>query len=224
MADPAPEAEPPFPCEPPAGPTQHFEAAKAKYGAVALYDSPGATRPFDTMSNPTPENVQLAFMVKEHGPDGWLHVQYSQRPNESTAWIHGSDVSTNYVGNRIVVQRASRRLIVFDGTSCDVLFVAPVGVGVSRTPTPLGDFYIDIVVHLANTSGVYGPYQLSVAAFSDVLHSFGGGVGQIAIHGTNQPSKVGSDVSNGCIRMVNADISRVAELTTVGSPVRIVNT
>ena len=75
---------------------------------------------------------------------------------------------------------------------------------------------------LANPNGPYGTHQLSVAAFSNVLTSFGGGNGQIAIHGTNQPAKVGSAVSNGCVRMTNDDITRLVSLVPIGTPVEIV--
>ncbi|HWI03517.1 MAG TPA: L,D-transpeptidase, partial [Acidimicrobiales bacterium] len=62
---------------------------------------------------------------------------------------------------------------------------------------------------------------VSVAAFSEVLMSFGSGVGQIAFHGTNAPSLVGSAVSNGCLRMKNADITRLANTVEIGTPVQI---
>jgi len=205
-------------------PWHAFEAGIAAVSTVGLYESPESPEPYDTMSNPTSENVQLAFSVQEHGPDGWLKVAYARRPNMSTAWIHASDVQVTPVDNRVVIQRGSKTLTVYRGSSDEVLFQAPVGVGVDRTPTPLGDFFIDIVVHLERSSGVYGPYQLSVSGFSDVLKSFGGGPGQIAIHGTNQPQFIGTKISNGCIRMTNADVTRVSELTTVGSPVSIVDT
>ena len=51
---------------------------------------------------------------------------------------------------------------------------------------------------------------------------FAGGIGQIAIHGWNNPSAMGRNVSNGCVRMNNADIARVAELAPLGTPVSIV--
>src|SRR5581483_6757688 len=128
-----------------------------------------------------------AFLVKEHGPPGWLKVQISRRPTGSTAWIHESDVTLRPVDNRIVIQRDERILTLYKGNTDQVLFQAPVGVGTAATPTPLGDFFIDVVVQLTHPGGVYGPFQLSVAGFSDVLQSFGGGPGQIAIHGTNHP-------------------------------------
>jgi len=97
-----------------------------------------------------------------------------------------------------------------------------VATGAPKTPTPLGDFFIDIVVKLTNPNGVYGPFQLSVAAFSDVLQSFDGGPAQIAIHGTNRPDLVGKFVSNGCVRLNNRDITALQPLVPVGTPVQIV--
>jgi lipoprotein-anchoring transpeptidase ErfK/SrfK len=103
-----------------------------------------------------------------------------------------------------------------------VLFQAPVATGAPATPTPLGKFFVDIVVKVDRPSGAYGPYQLSVAGFSDVLQSFGGGPGQIAIHGTNHPELIGKFVSNGCVRMNNEDVTALADIAPVGTPVEIV--
>lgn len=203
-------------------PVHTFEAADAIVPEVALYDSPGSTTSADSMPNPTVEHVPLAFLVKTHGPSGWLQVQISRRPNGTTAWIHASDVKVRGVDNRIVVEREARQLTVYRGTSSDVLFQAAVADGAPATPTPLGDFFVDIVVKVDRPAGAYGPYQLSVAAFSDVLHSFGGGPGQIAIHGTNHPELIGKFVSNGCVRLNNDDITALADLAPVGTPVQIV--
>jgi lipoprotein-anchoring transpeptidase ErfK/SrfK len=199
-----------------------FEAADAVVAAVALYDSPSATEPADSMPNPTVEHVPLAFLVKQHGPPGWLQVQVSRRPNERMAWIHAGDVALRTVDNRIVVEREARQLTVYKGMSSTVLFQAPVAAGAPATPTPLGNFFVDIVVKVNRPSGAYGPFQLSVAGFSDVLQSFGGGPGQIAIHGTNHPELIGEFVSNGCVRMNNDDVTALAELAPVGTPVEIV--
>jgi lipoprotein-anchoring transpeptidase ErfK/SrfK len=203
-------------------PLHAFEAADAVVPEVPLYDAPGATEPVDSMTNPTVEKVPLAFLVKGHGPPGWLQVAISRRPNETVKWIHAADVAVRGVDNRIVVEREARQLTVYRGTTSEVLFQAPVAAGASATPTPLGKFFVDIVVKLTRTTGAYGPYQLSVSGFSDVLQSFGGGPGQIAIHGTNHPELIGKFVSNGCVRMNNDDVTALADLAPVGTPVEIV--
>jgi hypothetical protein len=206
----------------PPKPTHPFEAADAVVGEVNLYDAPGATEPTGSLPNPTVEHVPLAFLVKQHGPPGWLQVQIPRRPNGSLAWIHAEDVGLRGVDNRIVVEVGARQLTLYKGTTNEVLLQAPVAVGTSATPTPLGDFYVDIIVRITQSGGVYGPYQLSVAGFSDVLQTFGGGPGQIAIHGTNRPDLIGQDVSNGCVRMSNDNIVALQPMAPVGTPVQIV--
>lgn len=201
---------------------KEFEAADAVVPEVNLYDAPGAPDPVDSMTNPTWEHVPLAFLVKEHGPPGWLQVQISRRPNETIKWIHESDVALRPVPNRIVISNSTLQLTVFKGDSDQVVFQTLTAQGAPRTPTPLGDFFVDVVVKVSHPTGAYGPYQLSVAGFSDVLQSFGGGVGQIAIHGTNHPELIGQFVSNGCVRMNNDDVTQLAELAPVGTPVEIV--
>lgn len=46
--------------------------------------------------------------------------------------------------------------------------------------------------------------------------------GDYAIHGTNRPGSVGGFVSYGCIRMYNADITRLFQQVSVGTPVYVV--
>ncbi len=54
-----------------------------------------------------------------------------------------------------------------------------------------------------------------------MFQTFGGGAGQIAIHGTNQPNLIGNDVSNGCVRMSNQDITAMVPYVRTGAPVDI---
>jgi lipoprotein-anchoring transpeptidase ErfK/SrfK len=43
----------------------------------------------------------------------------------------------------------------------------------------------------------------------------------IGLHGTNEPDSIGRDVSHGCIRLRNRDITALAEKLPLGTPVRI---
>jgi LysM repeat protein len=43
------------------------------------------------------------------------------------------------------------------------------------------------------------------------------------IHGTNNPASIGKAVSNGCIRMNNADVNYVYSLVPIGTEVNIVS-
>ena len=192
--------------------------ADVKGAKIGLYSTPGQAEADDTFSNPTWEGLALVFLVQQRQGD-WLEVQLNTRPNQTTAWVRAADVSLRQVTHRIVVSLAARSLTVYDGQT--PIMEAAVAIGTSSTPTPRGNYYVDGAVRTPDPSGVYGPYQVSVAAFSEVLMTFGSGVGQIAMHGTNAPGLVGSPVSNGCLRMNNADIIRLANTVEIGTPVQI---
>ncbi|MDQ4071133.1 MAG: L,D-transpeptidase family protein, partial [Actinomycetota bacterium] len=192
--------------------------AEVKGSKIGVYSTPGQAEADETFSNPTWEGLPLVFLVQQRQGD-WLEVQLNTRPNQSTAWIRAADVALRQVTHRIVVSLAARSLTVYEGQT--PVMEAPVAIGTSSTPTPQGNYYIDGAVRTPDPAGVYGPYQVSIAAFSEVLMTFGSGVGQIAFHGTNAPSLVGSAVSNGCLRMRNADITRLANTVPIGTPVQI---
>lgn len=193
--------------------------ADVKGSKIGIYSSPGQAEPDDSFTNPTWEGLALVFLVQQRQGD-WLEVQLNTRPNQTTGWIRAADVDLRQVTHRIVVSLAARTMTVYDGQT--PVMEAPVAIGTSATPTPRGNYYIDGAVRTPDPGGVYGPYQVSVAAFSEVLMTFGTGVGQIAFHGTNAPGLVGDAVSNGCLRMKNADITRLANTVHIGTPVQIV--
>ena len=204
---------------PPPTPTS-FTVADATGSVVHLFEKPDvplAARP--TMDNPTWENLPVVFLVlEEKGP--WLHVRVSSRPNNLTAWVQRSEVSLREVPNHVLIEVGARRITVFHGD--EELLKATVAVGTDRTPTPLGNFFVDGAVKVPYDTGPYGPFQVSVSGFSNVLQRFGGGVGQIALHGTNHPQLIGQAVSNGCIRMRNETITKVVQLAPLGTPVDVV--
>lgn len=200
-----------------ATPTDHLVADAAR-SRVQIYETQGATTPLKALSNPTHEGVPLVLaVIREEGE--WFEVRLPIRPNGSTGWVKASDVRIRKVPHRIVVNKSEHMLRVFRGD--EMVFEAPAGVGTGRTPTPVGEFYVDISIPFANSSGAYGAYMLSLAGFSEVHYNFGGGIGQLAIHGTNNRGSVGVNSSNGCVRMHNESILKLKDLAPTGTPVSI---
>lgn len=197
-----------------------FEVADAVVSKVHLHDSPGVPAAGrKALDNPTFENLNLTFLVLQK-KGGWLHVQLPTRPNGAKAWIPRAEVALRTVPNNIIVELGARRLTVLHGDK--PLGQFPVAIGKPAEPTPLGTYFVDGIVVLNPDNGVYGAGQLSVTGFSDVHQTFGGGIGQIAIHGTNDPKKIGGTVSAGCVRMRNEDWRRLHVLSPIGTPVNIV--
>ncbi len=156
-------------------------------------------------------------MVEDEGD--WLHVYLPARPNEASGWIKTDDVSLSTTTYRVVVTLADFQLRVFSGDS-EVLATTVV-LGKKSTPTPPGHFYVTEVVDTGNPGGAYGPFALGLSGYSDVLLQFNGGPGQLAVHGTNAPGRIGTYASNGCIRIANDVVTKLAELLPVGTPVTI---
>lgn len=193
--------------------------AQAKVPVVSLYRTPGAKRPFLRLSNPNRNGAPLVFLVKERRPGGWEKVYLPIRPNGSTGWIHDRQVSLAVNPYRIRVSLGERRLTVWKGDR--VFHREPAGVGRSILPTPAGTYYLAELLAQPNPNGIYGPYAFGLSAHSNVLYSFGGGPGQIGLHGTNNPASLGTNASHGCIRISNAGITRLARTLPLGTPVRI---
>lgn len=205
---------------PPVAPPTSFLVADAAGPSVDVFAEPGVPyEPHPTMANPTHEGLPVVFAVLEEQAE-WLRVRVSMRPNGLVAWVQREQVTLRTVPNRVVVEVGAGRVTVLHGD--EVLLEETASMGSDRTPTPLGEFFVDGIVELADASGPYGSHQVSVSGFSEVLESFGGGVGQIALHGTNRPELVGQPVSNGCVRLDNDAIARLADLAPLGTPVTIV--
>lgn len=83
----------------------------------------------------------------------------------------------------------------------------PVAIGKPSTPTPEGTF--TIVNKQVDPGGPFGTRWLGLSA-----PSYG-------IHGTNNPASIGTEASNGCIRMHNRDVEELFSQVGVGTVVRI---
>ncbi|MCD9623679.1 L,D-transpeptidase [Rhabdothermincola sp. EGI L10124] len=110
-------------------------------------------------------------------------------------------------------------LKVYDGD--EVIEETQVVIGQDNTYTPTGRFYLNEKIEQSNPGGVYGPWVLSTNAYSESLDTFDGGLPVVAFHGTNQPELIGTQASNGCIRMPNDVVIRLAEILPAGTPVDV---
>ena len=62
---------------------------------------------------------------------------------------------------------------------------------------------------------------MATSAYSEQLDSFDGGLPQVAFHGTNRPALIGTQASNGCVRMPDAVDLQLAGLLPAGTPITI---
>lgn len=112
----------------------------------------------------------------------------------------------NSIPYSITVSLKNRRLTLY--RSGQIIKTYPVGIGKMLTQTPVGEFVI--VNREPNPGGPYGVMWLSLSK-----RGYG-------IHGTNNPSSIGKEVSKGCIRMQNRDVLELARQVPNGTRVMII--
>jgi lipoprotein-anchoring transpeptidase ErfK/SrfK len=169
--------------------------------------------------NPTYfKNPLVMQVLEEHGD--WLKVLIQARPNHTEGWVKASDVDISSTTYRMVLSLADRHLTVYDGDT--VVAETDVVIGKETTPTPLGAFYLSEKIQQKNASGAYGPWILSTNGYSEALDLFDSGLPVVAFHGTNQPDLIGTQASNGCIRMPNDAVTQLADMLPAGTPIEIV--
>jgi lipoprotein-anchoring transpeptidase ErfK/SrfK len=194
--------------------------ATAVSKSVPVFRSPGAAQPFVHLANPTSVGEPLVFLVKRRLHGGWEQVYLPIRPDESTGWVKDSNLHLAWNPYSVEVRLGAHELLVRNRGRVVERF--PAGVGRTVLPTPHGRYYLVDLLKQPDPKGLYGPYAFGTSAYSHVLYSFGGGPGQIGIHGTDDPSSIGRSVSHGCIRLRNKDIVRLAHMLPLGTPVAIV--
>lgn len=86
----------------------------------------------------------------------------------------------------------------------------PVAIGKPSTPTPTGVY--KIITKIVNPGGILGSRWMGL----DIPD------GPYGIHGTNDPSSIGREISNGCIRMYNQDVEDLFNMVKIGTVVNIV--
>jgi lipoprotein-anchoring transpeptidase ErfK/SrfK len=169
--------------------------------------------------NPTYFDNPLVMQVLEDHGD-WLKVLIQARPNQTTGWVAASEVDVTSTTYRMELSLADRHLTVYDGD--EVVAETDVVIGKQTTPTPVGEFYLSEKIEQPNAGGTYGPWILSTNGYSEALDLFDNGLPVVAFHGTNQPNLIGTEASNGCIRMPNDVVTQLAQMLPAGTPILIV--
>ena len=163
----------------------------------------------------------LVMRVIAGGPDDdWLMVQAPTRPHNRFVWVRAGDFDLGFTNQRIEIDLAGEgELVLYDGEQA--LLRSPIVQGRDSRPTPVHLTFLEGGIggdHVP--SPAYGSALLSIASFSEVLGTFGGGgMPSNFIHGTNQPGLMGQRVSSGEIRIPNDVINQLVQMSGPGTPV-----
>jgi lipoprotein-anchoring transpeptidase ErfK/SrfK len=211
---------------------------------IPVYANEGDAEPAQTIANPNANGVTIVFLVDDsQGPvnpntDEYIPVYLPVPPNQSKGWVKSEDVVASANEWSVRVEVGARQLTVF--RAGEQVVQTPAGVGRAGRETPQGTYFIreSILVSDENgnpyPNGPYGPYAFGISGFSDdpeIIAEFGPD-SSVGIHGTNDPSSIGQEVSSGCIRIPNDIITDLANdesqtnpedlVLPLGTPIEVV--
>jgi len=150
----------------------------------------------------------------------WSFIRYAGL-GDRRGWVRSSALSPlmRLHDQRLVLDRSRLRLSLMRGRK--VLYSTPVGIGAVGSPTPSGRYYVrERLGPFADTNSIYGALAFGTSDFSPYRTDWPGG-GQVGIHGTNQPELIPGRISNGCVRVPNANVLELGKLLRVGTPLLI---
>ncbi len=191
--------------------------ATAIAASVTAYSTPELSGPIATFNNPIASGGKLTFLVNDFVGIDRYQVLGPTRPTGSLGWIDATrvELTRHNFGIHVALDDFLFTLRERDQT----IFQTTVGVARENAPTPRGRYYTTELIQPVNSFSIYGAYAYGLSGYSDTLMEFAGGDAQLGIHGTNDPRSLGTNVSSGCIRMHNDDISLLVE--EIGLPVGV---
>jgi lipoprotein-anchoring transpeptidase ErfK/SrfK len=148
----------------------------------------------------------------------WLKVVIPARPLNRKGWIPSSAANVKPTQKRIVVNRSTHWLSVYNGSKR--VFHTRVATGRPDRRTPLGLFYV-AAKYRPPFNAMVTAYALELSAPAGLPDFALGGV--IGIHGTPAVQTLGHNASNGCIRVSPSAAIRLKQIIPHGTPVRVTN-
>jgi L,D-transpeptidase catalytic domain len=160
--------------------------------------------------------VYVVLAQAAYPRETWFRVRIPGRPNGRTGWVQEQALGVlHVVHTHLVANERTLRLTLYRWGRR--IFSSPIGIGKPATPTPRGNFWIR--EKFPAQGGMYGPYAFGTADYSVLSDWPRGGI--IGIHGTDEPWLIPGHPSHGCIRLQNADVTRLWRLLPVGTPLTV---
>jgi len=151
--------------------------------------------------------------------DGWAQVVLPWRPNGRTGWVRTRGHRVVHTRTWVQADLSRRRVMLMHGSHEVRSFRA--AIGAPDSPTPTGRFSVTDPISTGDPSGPYGWYAFGLSGHQPNLPVGWSGGDQLAIHGTNAPSTLGTAASAGCLRVSATALGILKRYLRPGTPVVI---
>lgn len=190
--------------------------------------APGPTVPVKTEG----QKAQQDLPEKKESPvESLQHPQEEEKP-EAQQTEQALEPGKKY---SILIDKSDHKLYLKDGDTVVRTWGCAIGKGGlgqkqrrGDNMTPTGTFTIDEIDDASGWThdfgdgngeiqGAYGPWFLSLDT-EGLSHGNWDGSG---IHGTHDPASIGTDASEGCVRLDNTNLQQLKQVAYIGMPVTI---
>jgi hypothetical protein len=183
---------------------------------VDLYDEPDG-EVVETVGHATAFGSRTVYAVTDQ-KDDWVAVLTPYTENGEPLWLE-LDPERLKAGRTIwnlEVDLSEFQTRLYK--SGELVRSFPVSIGMPTAPTPTGRFAITDTFR-GGLNAAYGCCALATTARQVNLPSGWLGGDRIAFHGTS--GEIGAEISHGCIRAADEDVSALVDMVPPGAPVEI---
>ena len=157
--------------------------------------------------------------IQERSTDGrYGRVAVPYSGTRATGWIRIAGLDLSRTPYRVSID-VSRHLVTVRRLN-KVVMSLPAATGAPASPTPPGRYFVTDLV-AATPGGSFGSYAFGLSGIQPKLPVGWSGGDQLAIHGTNDPSSIGTAASAGCLRVSERALDRLKPLLRLGTPVTV---
>jgi lipoprotein-anchoring transpeptidase ErfK/SrfK len=163
--------------------------------------------------------VPIVLRVETTNPAGtWGRVELPYVWPRVDGWIPLAGLGREQTFLHVDVDLSEHRVRVYKHD--DLLYSVSGATGSSASPTPPGAYVVTDRVPFPAGSAL-GTFAFGISGIQPHLPAGWSGGNQLAIHGTNDPSSIGTSASAGCVRVSEWALDRFKPLLRLGTPVII---
>jgi hypothetical protein len=164
-------------------------------------------------------HVPLVIRIETTNPSGtWGRVELPCVWPRVDGWIPLRGLQREQTFIHVDIDLSEHRVRVYKHD--DLLYSVAGAIGTSASPTPPGAYVVTDRVPFASGSAL-GSFAFGISGIQPHLPAGWSGGNQLAIHGTNDPSSIGTSASAGCVRVSEWALDRFKPLLRLGTPVII---
>jgi len=190
-------------------------------GGIAAHRSPWSSSPVvgTVASSSKYYHVPLVIWTADTNARGtWGRVELPYVYPRRTGWIPLAGLQRDRTSVHVDVDLSAHLLRLYKHDN--VLFSIDVATGSPWSPTPPGHYVVTDRVPFPQGSAL-GSFAFGISGIQPHLPPGWTGGNQLAIHGTNDPSSIGTSASAGCVRVSEWALAHLMPYLRLGTPVVI---